>query len=499
MYWRKVLSLSLILLLGAGVWAMGREIVINLPMFTLSLYENGQLLRAYPIAVGRLVSPTRLGETVITNKVVDPTYYLPQWYEKGLEPIPPGPDNPVGTRWLGLGFPGYGIHGTNDPDSIGKAVSQGCIRMHNSDVEELADLVAVGTPVRFFYETIQVGLDPATGEPYITIYPDIYRLKTNTLSRALAKLSHLKLDGEIHQGALTALLNRPSGKMSPIPLQVQVMWEGALIDEAGYRLGDTVMVPLEPLFLKAGRRASGGFERRRAGGIWYGAAEDAARALGLGLELIEGSPNFYRVSLLVDDEILPGETFIHRGELYVAVEELARRLGIPLAWDRDARRLVVDQTPVDDFLLVGDRAYLSRRQLLTHLGLWLPWQEGDRQVQLIQPRVYLNGEILTDKSFLGQGGALVPLRTLAGRLGLPLSWDGQQGIALLGRGRRLPGVIRNGRLFVAPAALAEALPALKVCWQEHQQELHLFWTGESSVEEPPLQEPPGQVSQVLLQ
>ena len=106
MYWRKVLSLSLILPLGAGVWAMSREIVINLPMFTLSLYENGQLLRAYPIAVGWLVSPTRLGETVITNKVVDPTHYPPpQWYEKGLEPIPPRPDNPVGTRWLGLGFP----------------------------------------------------------------------------------------------------------------------------------------------------------------------------------------------------------------------------------------------------------------------------------------------------------------------------------------------------------------------------------------------------------
>jgi L,D-transpeptidase ErfK/SrfK len=498
MYWRKLLAFSLILLVGAGVWAAGREIVINLPMFTLSLYEDGQLLRAYPIAVGRVVAPTRLGETIITNKVVDPTYYPPQWYAKGLEPIPPGPDNPVGTRWLGLGFPGYGIHGTNEPGSIGKAVSQGCIRMHNSDVEELADLVSVGTPVRFIYETIQVGLDPSTGQPHIIVYPDIYRLKTNTLSRALAKLSPFRLDGEIHEGALQALLARPTGKWTSIPIQVRVCWEGAPLDEVGYRLGEEIMVPLEPLMLKTGRKVHG-LERRRAGGTWYGAATDVAGALGLGLELQEGTPDFYQVSLLVGDEALARETFIYRGELYVAVEELARRLGIPLAWDRDERRLVIDRSPVDDFLIIDHRAYLSRRQLRAHLGVWISWQEGDRKAELIQPKVFLDGEILTEESFLGQGGALVPLQPLAGKLGLALSWDGQQGAALLGRDKRLPGVIRKGRIFVSPAMLAEALPMLGVSWQEERQELHLFWNGEASVGEPLLQESLGQVSQVLLQ
>ena len=123
----------------------------------------------------------------------------------------------------------------------------------------------------------------------------------------------------------------------------------------------------------------------------------------------------------------------------------------------------------------------------------------DRQVQLIQPRVYLNGEILTDKSFWARAAPWYSSADPGGKARAPSELGRPTGIALLGRGRRLPWVIRNGRLFVAPAALAEALPALKVCWQEHQQELHLFWTGESSAEEPPLQEPPGQVSQVLLQ
>jgi len=61
--------------------------------------------------------------------------------------VAPGPANPLGTRWMGLGYKGYGIHGTNRPHSIGKAASHGCIRMRNHDVEELFELVQVGDPV----------------------------------------------------------------------------------------------------------------------------------------------------------------------------------------------------------------------------------------------------------------------------------------------------------------------------------------------------------------
>jgi lipoprotein-anchoring transpeptidase ErfK/SrfK len=61
--------------------------------------------------------------------------------------VKPGPSNPVGTRWMGLGYKGYGIHGTNHPESIGHAASHGCIRMRNHDVEELFELVRVGDEV----------------------------------------------------------------------------------------------------------------------------------------------------------------------------------------------------------------------------------------------------------------------------------------------------------------------------------------------------------------
>ncbi|HLH57398.1 MAG TPA: L,D-transpeptidase, partial [Verrucomicrobiae bacterium] len=62
--------------------------------------------------------------------------------------LPPGPNNPVGTAWIGLDKPGYGIHGTPHPEQVGRTESHGCFRLANWNVECLANLVTVGTPVR---------------------------------------------------------------------------------------------------------------------------------------------------------------------------------------------------------------------------------------------------------------------------------------------------------------------------------------------------------------
>ena len=108
---------------------MAYSITVNTALKTLTLYKDGRLIKFYTVAVGRPSNPTPKGNFTIINKAPDP---------KG----------PFGTRWLGLSKPHYGIHGTNNPASIGKAVSKGCIRMHNRDVEELYSLVPVGTPVK---------------------------------------------------------------------------------------------------------------------------------------------------------------------------------------------------------------------------------------------------------------------------------------------------------------------------------------------------------------
>lgn len=109
----------------------GYSITINVNHHTLTLYHNGNVFKVYPVAVGKPSSPTPKGTFKIVNKAMNP-------------------GGPFGARWLGLNAPNgdYGIHGTNNPSSIGKDVSNGCIRMYNNNVIELYNLVQIGTTVK---------------------------------------------------------------------------------------------------------------------------------------------------------------------------------------------------------------------------------------------------------------------------------------------------------------------------------------------------------------
>lgn len=94
----------------------------------LTLFDGNSPLRQYPVAIGKPATPTPEGNYAVATKILNPGGVL-------------------GSRWMGLNFDAYGIHGTNAPWLIGKMVSNGCIRMHNAHVEELFHLVNVGTPV----------------------------------------------------------------------------------------------------------------------------------------------------------------------------------------------------------------------------------------------------------------------------------------------------------------------------------------------------------------
>jgi lipoprotein-anchoring transpeptidase ErfK/SrfK len=120
-----------------------RQIVISIPDRKLALVENGRVVKVYPVAVGRSVTPSPTGILFIANRLKNPTYYRPGAV------IPPGKKDPVGTRWMGLSKRGYGIHGTDEPWSIGHAASHGCIRMRNRDAEDLFNRVRVGDVVEF--------------------------------------------------------------------------------------------------------------------------------------------------------------------------------------------------------------------------------------------------------------------------------------------------------------------------------------------------------------
>ena len=126
----------------------GPVIVIRRGSKRLLLYYGMHLKRTFRVATGQSVYPTPIGHFRIVVRWRNPWWFPPPSpWARGLEPIPPGPGNPLGTRWMGLSASGVGIHGTPDDASIGYSVSHGCIRMHIPAAEWLFEHVTVGTTV----------------------------------------------------------------------------------------------------------------------------------------------------------------------------------------------------------------------------------------------------------------------------------------------------------------------------------------------------------------
>ncbi|HEY6605359.1 MAG TPA: L,D-transpeptidase [Gaiellaceae bacterium] len=126
----------------------GPVIVIRRSSNHLYLYRGMRFWRLFAVATGQAQYPTPLGRFSVMVKWRNPWWYPPNSaWAAGQKPIPPGPDNPLGTRWMGLSAPGVGIHGTPSDTSIGYSVSHGCIRMRISEAEWLFNHIDVGTTV----------------------------------------------------------------------------------------------------------------------------------------------------------------------------------------------------------------------------------------------------------------------------------------------------------------------------------------------------------------
>jgi L,D-transpeptidase ErfK/SrfK len=124
-----------------------------------------QVVKTYPIGIGRVGWETPLGAATVIAKAVDPAWYVPvsvrrEHAEMG-DPlpsvVPAGPDNPLGSRVLKLDMPGYLIHGTNQPYGVGMRVSHGCVRLYPENIEYLYELVDIGEPVQIINEPYLLG------------------------------------------------------------------------------------------------------------------------------------------------------------------------------------------------------------------------------------------------------------------------------------------------------------------------------------------------------
>lgn len=173
-----ILSAAFILgTLATPAQAAGKKIYINLASRLMLFYDGDTKLAVYHLGVGKVSTPTPQGYYTIREKLINPSWIDPSDPEYE---IPSGADNPLGYRWMGL-FGNYGIHGTNRPESIGGYVSNGCIRMNESDVEKLFDAVEVGTPVEINYNRVVVEKSPE-GEVVYYIYPDGYGIQNVTIA-----------------------------------------------------------------------------------------------------------------------------------------------------------------------------------------------------------------------------------------------------------------------------------------------------------------------------
>lgn len=154
----------------------GTGIVLNVPECRVYVFRNAKLVAMNPCAVGRSNWQTALGTFKVRNKAVDPEWTPPRSLvrREGVNPrpIPPGPRNPLGDRWIGWTEPGYGFHSTLSPSSIGNAASHGCVRLYPATARIMFKQVEVNMPILAVYEPIKIG--KLNGKYYLSVSPDIY-------------------------------------------------------------------------------------------------------------------------------------------------------------------------------------------------------------------------------------------------------------------------------------------------------------------------------------
>jgi L,D-transpeptidase ErfK/SrfK len=157
-------------------------IVLNVAQRMLFVLVDGELVRAFPVAIGKPDWPTPVGRFSVLTKEIDPIWDVPVSIQRemarerrpGLTTVPPGPDNPLGNRWLALSASGIGIHGTNQSSSIYRFTTHGCIRLHPDDMQELFDLVDVGAVVVITYQPIMLARY-GDGTVFLEVHRDPYR------------------------------------------------------------------------------------------------------------------------------------------------------------------------------------------------------------------------------------------------------------------------------------------------------------------------------------
>jgi L,D-transpeptidase ErfK/SrfK len=199
-------------------------IVLNIPERRIYLFRRGQTKAVYPVAVGAKDWQTVTGVYKLASKVTNPkwkpTKEMVEREDIKDDPVPPGKDNPVGDLWMGWSKKGYGFHSTIAPDSIGKAVTHGCIRLYPESAHKMYNFVREGETIYSIYEPIVVGR--RENKYYLSVFPDIYHKNLVSTARAKAILQKEGLLSRVNMNEVAQIVRKQVGYPLPLHLKAQV-------------------------------------------------------------------------------------------------------------------------------------------------------------------------------------------------------------------------------------------------------------------------------------
>jgi len=201
-------------------------LLLNIPGHMLYLFEQGEMIKRYPVGLGRPDWPTPAGIFGITGKFKNPTWTVPKSIQEEmrregklfLEKVPPGPENPLGKYWLPLSIPGYGIHATIWPESVGHSSSHGCIRMITEDIEDLYGRIKSGAPITIVYEPVKMAVT-SNKKIFLEVHSDTYQKRFSYWNHIQKLASQNSLSEQIDWSKVVLILNEKNGIAQEITLK----------------------------------------------------------------------------------------------------------------------------------------------------------------------------------------------------------------------------------------------------------------------------------------
>jgi len=193
-------------------------ILVNLPEYRMYIFDKDELTDVLPLAIGLKTWRTPTGEFRIKNKIRNPVWYMPKEMANKLsikrEIIPAGPLNPLGDMWIGLDIPHIGIHSTNQPMSIGKPLSHGCMRLYPWHAAKFFDLVKVDMQGEIIYEPVKIALSDE--KVFLEVHADVYNTHKDLVYIINKKIKALNLEKKVDYSKISQAAEKKQG----IPINI---------------------------------------------------------------------------------------------------------------------------------------------------------------------------------------------------------------------------------------------------------------------------------------